>query len=42
VYGSKDETHNAAIALKQFLEGVFLPKTENDIKNREVIPCNGS
>ena len=27
VYGSKDETHNAAVVLKQFLEGVFSPKT---------------
>ncbi len=29
VYGSKDEAHNAAVALKKFLEGVFSPKTEN-------------
>ncbi|MFA4903093.1 MAG: DUF488 domain-containing protein [Desulfobaccales bacterium] len=29
VYGSKDETHNAAVALKEFLEGAFLLKTEN-------------
>ncbi|MHB9075566.1 MAG: DUF488 domain-containing protein [Desulfobaccales bacterium] len=29
VYGSKDETRNAAVALKQFLEGAFLLKTEN-------------
>lgn len=29
VYGSKDEEHNAAVALKKFLEGVFLQKTGN-------------
>jgi uncharacterized protein YeaO (DUF488 family) len=29
VYGSRDEEHNAAVALKKFLEGVFAPKTEN-------------
>ncbi len=29
VYGSKDEAHNAAVALKKFLEGFFSQKTEN-------------
>jgi uncharacterized protein YeaO (DUF488 family) len=29
VYGSKDEKHNAAVALKRFLEGVSSQKTEN-------------
>ena len=29
VYGSKDEKHNAAVALKKFLEGVFSQKKEN-------------
>jgi uncharacterized protein YeaO (DUF488 family) len=29
VYGSKDEEHNAAVALKKFLEGQPLQKTEN-------------
>jgi uncharacterized protein YeaO (DUF488 family) len=29
VYGSKDEEHNAAVALNKFLEGAVSPKTEN-------------
>jgi uncharacterized protein YeaO (DUF488 family) len=27
VYGSKDEAHNAAVALKKYLEEIFSPKT---------------
>ena len=29
VYSSKDEAHNAALALKKFLEGALSPETKN-------------
>ena len=47
VYGSRDEEHNAAVALKKFLEGEAADWVKRAHPHpphapREVLPCNGS